>query len=191
MANVDSPFGLRPRRKLNGPYITTIMEFSTAAGDGTLIGIGDPVELTGESQTINGRVYADAARAETGDKIAGVMIGTKPATSASTTYRAASTATIIYVETGKDVVFEIQEVSGGTALTVAAIGLNADFVVADASTTTGQSGVELNNATEATTNTLDLKILGLVNREDNAIGEHAKWEVMINRSQWADQVAGV
>lgn len=191
MANVDTPFGLRPKRKLNGPYIATLMEFSTDSGDTVLLGIGDPVELIGEGDVINGRTYSRVARAETGDKIAGVVVAVKPVTSASTIYREASTQRIVQCEVGTDVVFEIQEVSGGTALTAAAIGLNCDFVVADASTTTGRSGVELDNSTEATTNTLDLKILGLINREDNAVGEHAKWEVMINRSQWANQVAGV
>lgn len=192
MANVDAPRGLTPRRMLNGsPYVASIMEFATTTGDGTLIGIGDPVEALTSAQTIDGKVYPDAARAETGDVLVGVCVGVKPVTNDSTIYREASTQRILYVETGKDVVFEIQEVSGGTALTAGAIGLNADFVVSDASTTTGLSGVELDNTTEATTNTLDLKIVGLVPREDNEIGEHAKWEVMINRSRWADQVAGV
>lgn len=192
MPNPDTPFGLRPVRMLDGsPYSASVREFSTAAGDGTAILIGDPVELVGTSQTIDGVVYSDVGRAETGDKIAGVCVGVKPATRDSTTYRAASTATVIYVETGKDVVFEIQEASGGTALTANDIGLNADFVVAAGSTTTGMSGVELDNSTEATTNTLDLQIVDFVNRADNEIGEHAKFLVRINRSQWADQVAGV
>ena len=192
MANTDNAKGLVPVCMLNGsPYVAGIMEFATDSGDGTLIGIGDPIELTGSTQTINGIIYPECGRAETGDVIAGVCVGVKPVTESSLTYRAASTQRILYVETGKDVLFEIQEVSGGTALTAAAIGLNANFVVADASTTTGLSAVELNNATEATTNTLDLQIVGIVNRPNNEVGEHAKWLVRINRSQWSDQVAGV
>ena len=192
MANVDIPRGFVPVSMLDGsPYVASVRHFSTAAGDGTLIGIGDPVELTGASQTVSGIVYPDCARAETADIIAGVCVGVVPETRESTIYRAASTLRILMVETGKDVLFELQEVSGGTALTVAAIGLNADFVVADASTTTGLSGVELNNIGEATTNTLDVKLVGIVPREDNAIGEHCKWLVALNRSQWANQVAGV
>ena len=192
MANTDTPFGLRPVRMVNGsPYSASIREFSTATGDSVAIMIGDPVELSGTSQTINGIVYADVNRAETGDKIAGVCVGVRPATASSTIYRAASTQTVIFVETGKDVLFEIQEASGGTALTANDIGLNADFVVAAGSTYTGLSGVELDNSTEATTNTLDLQIVDFVNRADNEIGENAKFLVRINRSQWADQVAGV
>lgn len=192
MANVDTPFGLRPVRYLSGaPYNGAANVYTTASGDGTAIGVGDPVKLSGTAQTINGATYADVDQAATGDVITGVVVAVLPETRDSLIYRAASTVRRLLVADDPGLVFEIQEVSGGTALTTAAIGLNADFVVAAASTTTGQSGVELNNATEATTNTLDLQIVGLVNKEDNAAGEHAKWLVRINRHQYSNQVAGI
>jgi hypothetical protein len=192
MANSDTPFGFRPVRMLDGsPYSASIREFSTAAGDATAIFIGDPVILSGTSQTIDGKIYADVDQAATGNVIAGVVVGVKPVTEASLTYRAASTQRILYVETGQNVLYEIQEVSGGTALAAADIGLNANFIVGSGSTTTGMSGVELNNSGEATTNTLDVQIVDFPNRADNEIGEHAKWLVRINRSQWANQVAGI
>jgi hypothetical protein len=90
-----------------------------------------------------------------------------------------------------DALFEAQENSGGTAFTVNDVGLNCNFIVAAGSTVTGLSGVELDTSTEATTNTLDLKIVGLARRQDNAIGANAKWLVRINRHQYANQVAGV
>jgi hypothetical protein len=192
MANVDTPFGLRPVRHISGaPYNGMVEEFSALASDGTAMYIGDPVKLSGTSQTINGRVYRDVDQAATGDVIVGVIVAVKPVTHDSVIYRAASTQRIVLVASSPDLVFEIQEVSGGTALTANDAGLNADFVVAAGSTTTGLSGVELNNVGEATTNTLDLKILSPVARDDNAIGEHCKWEVMINRHQYANQVAGI
>lgn len=192
MANSDTPFGLKPVSKLDGsPYSASVRLFSTASGDGTAIYVGDPVKLSGTSSTVDGVVYTDVDQAATGDVIAGVVVGFVSETRDSLVYRAASTTRLALVETGKDVLFEIQEVSGGTALTAAAIGLNADFVVGSGSTATGFSGVELNNATEATTNTLDLQIIGLSPRSDNEVGEHAKWLVRINRSQWANQVAGI
>lgn len=192
MANADTPFGLRPIRKLSGaPYSGSVNLFSTATGDATAIFIGDPVKLSGTSTTINGTVYTDVDQAATGDVIVGVVVGVLPDTSDSLTYRAASTARVLAVCTDPDMLFEIQEVSGGTALAAAAIGLNANFVVGSGSTVTGYSGVELNNATEATTNTLDLQIVGLADRADNAEGEHAKWLVRINRHQFSNQVAGI
>lgn len=192
MANADIPKGLVPVRMLDGsPYSANVRAFSTAAGAATAIFVGDPVKLSGTSQTVNGVVYSDVDQAATGDVIAGVVVAVKPDTRDSLTYRAASTLRIVYVETGPNVLYEIQEVSGGTALTANDIGLNADFVVGSGSTVTGYSGVELNNVGEATTNTLDLQIVDFVNRADNEIGEHAKFLVRINRSQWANQVAGI
>lgn len=192
MANADTPFGLRPVGNLVGGYRTGgVKQFSTATGDSTAIYIGDPVILSGTSQDINGNTYADVDQAATGDVIVGVVVGVLPVTDESLRYRAASTQRILLVDTDPNTLFEIQEVSGGTALTTAAIGLNADFVVGSGNTITGLSGVELNNATEATTATLDLQIVGLVNRPDNAVGEHAKWLVRINRHQFRDQVAGI
>lgn len=192
MANADTPFGLRPKRYISGaPYNGAVNLYAAAAGDATAIFIGDPVKLSGTSQTINGVIYKDVDQAATGDVVCGVVVAVMPVTRDSLIYRAASTQRILAIADDPDLLFEIQEVSGGTALTANDIGLNADFVVGSGSTTTGMSGVELNNATEATTNTLDLQIVDFVNREDNAIGEHAKFLVRINRHQYSNQVAGI
>lgn len=191
MANTNIKKGLQPTRYLSGgPYNGAANTYSTASGDGNLIGLGDPVTYSGTSQTINGIVYLDVKRAATGDILVGVMVGVDPATNSSTIYRAASTATLIRVADDPNLEFEIQESAGGTAFTANDAGLNANFVVAAASTTTGYSGVELDNSTEAATNTLDLLITGFVNRPGNVIGENAKWLVRINRHQFANQVVG-
>lgn len=192
MANVDTPFGLKPVRYMSGaPYNGAVNIYSTAAGDGTAIYVGDPVIISGTAQTIRGSIYQDVDQAATGDVVVGVVVGVVPDTRDSLVYRAASTQRLLYVADDPNLLFEIQEVSGGTPLAANDIGLNANFVVAAGSTTTGLSGVELNNATEATTNTLDVQIVGYVNREGNEIGEHAKWLVRINRHQRANQVAGI
>lgn len=192
MANADRAAGFLPVRYITGaPYNGAADVYSTATGDATAIFLGDPVKLSGTSSTINGVVYADVDQAATGDVIIGVVVGVLPVTNDSLIYRAASTARRLLVATDPSLLYEIQEVSGGTALTAAAIGLNADFVVGTGSTITGFSGVELNNSGEAVTNTLDLQILGLVSRADNEVGEHAKWLVRINRHQFANQVAGI
>lgn len=192
MANTDNAFGLKPVQHRNGaPYNGAFRLYSTVTTDATAIYIGDPVILSGTSSTINGKIYSDVDQAATGDVITGVVIGVQPVTQDSTRYRAASTARLLMVADDPELLFEIQEVSGGTALTANDAGLNANFVVAAGSTVTGLSGVELNNATEATTNTLDLHIVGPVQREDNAIGEHCKWLVTINRHQFANQIAGI
>ena len=192
MANTDNAFGLKPVQHRNGaPYNGAFRLYSTATGDGTAIYIGDPVILSGTSQTISGKIYSDVDQAATGDVITGVVVGVMPVTQDSLRYRAASTQRLLMVADDPSLLFEIQEVSGGTALTANDAGLNANFVVGTGSTVTGLSGVELNNATEAATNTLDVHIVGPVQREDNAIGEHCKWLVTSNRHQFANQVAGI
>lgn len=192
MANPDTPFGLTPRKYLSGaPYNGSVNTYSVAAGNGVAIFVGDLVTLAGTAQTIDGAVYPDVVQSATGDIFQGVVVGVLPITSDSTIYRAASTLRLLAVADDPNLVFEIQEVSGGTSLTVNDIGLNANVVVGSGSTVTGQSGMELNNATEATDLTLDLKITGFVNAPDNAPGENAKWFVRINRHRNANQIVGV
>lgn len=199
MANNNAPFGLRPVGVGgSGVYAGKITQFSVPAGDGTAIYVGDPVKLVGTSQIINGQVFADVAQAATGDVIVGVVESALADTRDSLFYRAASTQRILCVCDDPNAVFEIQQVSTGTALLANDIGFNADFVVAAGSTVTGLSGVTLNNVGEATTNTLDLKIVGMVNRADNNPGDvvttgaaSSRYLVRINRHQYVNQIAGV
>ncbi|MCR5876938.1 hypothetical protein [Phenylobacterium sp. J367] len=192
MANADTPFGLKPVRHRNGaPYNGAFRVYSVAAGNATAIFVGDLVTGAGTAQTIDGVVYSDVVQSATGDIFQGVVVGVLPVTQDSLKYRAASTQRLLAVADDPDLLFEIQEVSGGTPLAANDIGFNANVVVGSGSTVTGLSGMELNNATEATTNTLDVKIVGLVNRADNEVGEHAKWLVALNRHRFANQVAGV
>jgi hypothetical protein len=172
------------------PYNGAVNLYSVAAGNGTAIMIGDLVTQAGTSQVINDVTYSDVVVSATGDKFQGVCVGVMPVTRDSTIYREASTQRILMVCDDPNVLFEIQESAAGTALTANDVGLNANVVVAAGSTVTGLSGMTLDNSTEATTNTLDLKIVGLVNRPNNAVGESAKWLVRINRHVYANQVAG-
>lgn len=192
MANSNTPFGFSPVGLLSGaPFSGGVRKYSMAAGDSVAAFIGDPVKLAGTAQTIDGVIYQDVAQAATGDKIVGVMVGVEPATRESTIYRVASTQRIVLVDVNPNTLFEIQEASGGTAFTANDIGLNANFVVGTGSTVTGLSAVELDNSTEATTNTLDVQIVGFANRPGNEVGANAKYLVRINRHQYANQVAGV
>ena len=192
MANANIAGGLSPVHYLSGePYNSAVNLYSTAAGDATAIFVGDLVTLSGTSQVINGSTYADVDQAATGDICVGVVVAVVPDVSTSLVYRAASTARLVYVCDDPNVVFEVQDVSTGTPLAAADIGLNVNFVVAAGNTYTGRSGMTLNNTTEATTATLDLKIAGFVNRADNEVGASGKWLVRINRHQYANQVAGI
>lgn len=199
MANSNTPFGLRPVADMFGrPYNGSVRQYAVPASDATAVFIGDPVKLVGTSEFINGQTFADVAQAATGDTMVGVVVGVLNDTRDSLIYRAASTQRIVLVADDPNALFEIQQVSTGTPLTANDIGMNANFVVAAGNTFTGQSGVTINNTTEATTNTLDLKIVGVPNRADNDVGDavgtgaaSSKFYVRINRHVYVNQTAGV
>lgn len=192
MANNNTAFGLKPVRTVGGmPYNGAARVYVHDSGDSTALYIGDAVLQTGASSTINGVTYPNVVRAATTDVITGVIVGVLPDVATSLPYCAASTTRRLLVADDPDLLFEIQEIGTGTPLTANDIGLNISLSVTAGSTVTGMSGTVIDNATEATTNTLALKIIGIVNRVDNAVGAYAKWLVRINRHRFADQLAGI
>lgn len=199
MANNNAPFGLRPVSTVSGqPFTGAVRTYSVPSGDGTAIYLGDAVKLVGTSQIINGTSYSDVAQAASGDVMCGVVVGVLPATRDSLTYRAASTQRLLLVADDPALLFEIQQTNSGTALTANDVGLNANLTVTAGSAITGYSGSVVSNASEATTNTLDLKIVAIIDRPDNDIGTAvttgtvaSRFLVRINRHQYVDQVAGV
>ena len=193
MANPNAPMGLQPVRGVNSQAVTGGPRlYSHAAGDSTALYRGDPVKLAGTAQTINGITTPDIVRAATGDVIVGVFIGALQTNRDSTVYGAASTAYQCFVDDDPNSLFEAQDVNSGTPLTVNDVGLNINFVAGSGSTFTGLSGFALDNTTEATTNTLDLKLVDLVNRADvDNTSSPLRFLVRINRHQFSNQVAGV
>jgi len=190
MANTDSPLGLVPRRHINGaPYNGAFNSYYVPSDYAVALFVGDAVIVTG---TANDTAYmgnapgtlaeVNKAAAAGGTYLSGVIVGFNPlADDLTKTYNAASTERIVYVADDPDLIFEVQEDSGGGALAATDVSCNADLVFTHAgSAVTGKSGMELDSSTAATTNTLQLKIKNLVNRVDNAIGDNAKWEVSIN-----------
>lgn len=185
MANANAALGFKPLRHRNGePYSGAVNKYFVPASDGTALGIGDPVIVNGTADT-NGIPGAIKATAAGGNYITGIVMGIaiegQAAGSFPTRYRPASTAAYILVADNPDLVFEIQEDAVGGALAAADVGLNADWIDGTMSTTTGNSAVQLDTSTKAATATLQLKILGLVQRVDNdPFVANSKVEVMIN-----------
>ena len=189
MANVDRPNGLRPVGTGAGaPWNGKTNMYVVNVADDTAIFVGDLVKLNGTSglvgESANGydiEGIAEITQAAAGDKAVGVVVGFLPnQDNLMTKHRVADTRRIALVSDDPDTLYEIQEVSGGTALTAVAVGLNANVIVAAGNATTGTSGMELDNGSEVSTAGLNLQIRGLVKRPDNNIGEHAKWLVSIN-----------
>jgi len=190
MSNKDQPLGLIPVRHKNGaPYNGACMPYYVPSDYAVALFIGDCVIVTGTSNdtAFEGNPPGvlpeiNKATAAGGTYISGVIVGFgADADNLSKIYNPASTERIVYVADDPDLVFEVQEDSGGDVLDATDVGLNADLVFTHSgSTITGKSGMELDRSTIATTNTLQLNVLRLVNRADNDLGDSAKWEVMIN-----------
>ncbi len=203
MANVNAPMGLVPVSGRNGqPYNGSVRQYYHDSGNGVGIFIGDLVTATGASTFVNigGAVqsFANVVQSATGDIFQGVCVGVLNDTRDSPIYCAASTGRIILVADDPALLCLAQEVNSGTALTANDVGFNVNIVVAAGSTVTGMSGMTLNNATEAGTNTLDLKIIGQYVAPDNDLGADVstgalpgRFLVSINRHRFANQVAGV
>lgn len=199
MANVDRPNGLRPVGTLgaanwNGKVNMYVVE---SAND-TAIFVGDLVKLNGTSGEAGEFSYGmdvegmpEVIQAAAGDKAIGVVVGFMPnQDNLMQKHCPSETRRVALVSDDPNTVYEIQEVSGGTALTSAAVGLNANVVVGAGNTTTGNSGMELDNASESTDAGLNVTILGLSKRPDNAIGEHAKWLVKITDHEFVTGPVG-
>lgn len=193
MANADTPRGFHAVRLLDGsPYTGGGKPYYVGSGDTVALFRGDPVALTGTANTAEVNVVgfgkfpagtlpvvARATAGSTGN-ILGIVASVAATTRDSLTYRAASTARVVFVHDNPEIVFEAQEDSVSATLAATNVGQNVDFIAGTGSTSTGLSGAELDSNTAGTAATKQFRILRLVNREDNAIGTNAKWEVIIN-----------
>lgn len=162
MANLDSPFGLRPVRMVNGsPFSNQQNRYRIAANYGTSIFQGDLV------QVVTGGGIERVAAGGSG-LVLGVFNGctyTDPSSGKqkwSNYYPASTNASdiIAFVVDAPDTVFEVQ---GNAAFPIADLFGNFDIVdgspVGD--TTSGISNVELAVSTGATTATLPLKAIDI------------------------------
>jgi hypothetical protein len=185
MANVDRVFGFRPIKHTNGaPYNGQVNKYIIPSGDTVAVFQGDLVTLAGSSaeSSLDEQYYATVKQAAANDVTVGVVMFFEPNPSnLNQLHRPAETERIVYVADSPDLVLETQEDAVGGALAATSVGLNANIIVGSGSATTGQSGMELDSNTAATTNTLPLKIVGFVPRVDNEPGvANAKVMVTFN-----------
>lgn len=168
MANTDKPFGFKPVQQPDGAN-PPIHEYewggATAGfrGDIVTLATDGQVDVAGVTDTILGVLAQYVA--------SGTAAGTK-----------------VLVYDDPDTLFEVQaaNTSAGTPVTPvqAFVGDAFDFISTHAgSTTTGQSGMELD--TDATPVTGQLQLVEFVNRVDNEIGEFAKMRIRFAKHKYA------
>ena len=200
MANINAPSGLAPISYLNaamysgGGRVYCIPD----TDDTNAYAIGDPVVLAGGADA-NGVATITLATAGAGNAITGVIVSGAGALNYGSDYGVPQDAPIVipatktrnyYVLVADDpnLIFEIQEIGTGTFLTAAEVGGNADLV---AGANNGYlSGWQLNNVGEGGGATLQVKLLGLAQRQGNAFGQYAKWWVLINNHSYRAGTAG-
>jgi hypothetical protein len=193
----NAPQGLVPVKKLDGSAWTGATNpYQIANAYATALFRGDPVAVLAD-----GTLGVGVA----GSTITGVFWGVKFIDSTGRVrfenywpgnpgVLTGSTVEALVID-DPNTVFTIQETSGtgtaGTPLALADRGLNANFLYTAGSTATGTSAVSLNNATEADTSTLNLKILQLDPTPGNAIGAFANWLVIMNNQSYRAGVTGI
>lgn len=189
MANPNTPYGLRPYAYMSGaPYNGAVRTYYVPVGNATALYFGDPVQIVTNSSDGNGVQTAEIATAGGGTYVLGSFVGisnnagtaTIPLLQSQTPYLPASTAAYIYVSDDPFLLYAIQEDSVGGALVSGASGRNADLVAGAGSTVTSQSGWMLDSSTLNTTNTLQMRIIQMLQESDNAVGTNAKWLCKIN-----------
>lgn len=180
MANADRPRGAVPVRYLGGaPYNGACNPYSVDSSNATAIFVGDFIIRENDG---NVAPYTGSS----GGNLLGVCVAVGPnskiyadPSNLDRRHLPASTAGTVLVADEPDLVFVCQEDDGGTALVAGDAGANCDVLATAGSSTTGQSAHEIDRST-VTTSAAQLRLLRLLDREDNAHGDWAKWEVLIN-----------
>jgi hypothetical protein len=173
MANVDAAFGFVPLRHMSG-FAPRANKYTITSGLSENIFTGDLCILTADG------VITPHSATETNN--IGVFAGVSyTASDGSYVYAqyfpSGTTATniIAYVYDDPYIVYKVMS-DGSPAQTN--IGNCADVVADAGSTTTGQSGFQLNSSMG--TGTATCKIIGLYDSPENAFGANAVVEVLIN-----------
>ena len=187
MANTNAPLGLRPVRHVSGGAVRISDKYSIATGYTSDIFTGDPVQMTGTGKNI------ELAEAGNVDNI-GVFVGCRYVNAAgeqifSKYWPNTTTATdiVALVVDDPNVEFEIQ----ADTIAEASVGQLVDWAAGTGSATTGMSGAYADLTTGTATTGKALRIMGLVDRPDNAYGAYAKIRVMYAEHVLGRVVAGV
>jgi len=193
----NAPQGLRPVGTLGGmPFEGQLSEYPITNTYASSMFTGDPVTLAADGTVVRGVA---------GGACLGVFMGCKYIDSTGTMQHRASwpgnpgiqagTQAVALICDEPNMMFSIQETNAagaaGTPLTLADVGLNANFLFTAGNLATGQSAVSLDNGTEATTSTLNLKIIRLDPTPGNAVGAFANWIVAWNSHLFKAGVTGV
>lgn len=200
MANVNQPKGFVPSRYQNAnPFTGASNMYCIPSSDGNQFNVGDAVKTVAGGDA-NG--IPNVTKAAGTDAVRGVIIGVLPAGYNNpslvgvnldlTVQNIPATKTKAYyvlVADDPEILFEIQD-DGLSALTATSCNKNASFTVANPTSPGQNSASVLSTASIGTVNTLNLKLVGLVQKPDNAFGVYAKWLVKFNLHEFNSPTVG-
>lgn len=200
MANLNAPRGFAPSRYLNGAGWTGAMNmYYIPASDGLVYSPGDAVKTVALSDAVGTMGIQKALGT---DPVRGVIMGFLVAPLFGQSFQGVALdlglqnlpavktkAYYALVVDDPNVLFEIQD-DGLAVLTATSVNKNATFTVANPVSPAVNSGSQLTTASVATTNTLNLKIMGLLQRDDNTFGANARWLVKFNLHELLGGTAG-
>ena len=202
--NTNAPFGLLPIGSLTGNQNIPTNRYYIPSTDNSAYYVGSPVKLTNTAD-VNG-VPGVIVCAGT-DIIVGAIVGVEPAGIApnavsmvganlnleQVSIPAAKTkAYYVYVSDDPLMIYVAQADATTTNQTAANANNNCSLTItAPSPATNPASATVLTSSTFATTNTLNIRLMGLYQTPGSAFGAFSVYRVKINKHQYADQIAGV
>lgn len=201
MANVNQPKGFVPSRYQNASsYNGASNLYCIPSTDGSMFSVGDAVKSVAGGDA-NG--IPNVQKATGTDAVRGVIVGVLPAGMNNpslvgvnldlTQQNIPATKTKAYyvlVADDPDLLFEVMD-DGLSALTATSCNKNASFTVANPTSPAQNSASVLATGTVGTVNTLNLKLIGLVQRPGNVYGANALWLVKWNLHEFASPTVGI
>lgn len=187
MANTNKPFGFAPVRTIGATTTGQVTRYYIPSTDNTAMYIGDVVISLagGDANGVPG-----VAKATAGTEVPrGVIVGFEPANQNTVSLVGTSLALnqtsipatktqdyYAYVDDNPATVFSVQGDGTATNQVATNCNKNCSFTVAAGSTTVSASGSVITSSSINTTNSLNFKLMGLLQIPNNAFGAYAVWQ---------------
>lgn len=202
MANTNRPIGFRPVKTVNGAsWNEQANVYYVPTGDTSAYYIGDVVKSAAGADA-NG--VPQIAKATGTDVLRGVVVGVLASVpygvslqgatlDLASTFAPATKTRDYYVLVVDDpaIIFEVQGDATATNQVAANSNKNASLTIATPTAPGQWSATVISSATIATTNTLNIKLMGLVQKPGNGFGAYARWLCKINLHELSGGTAGI
>lgn len=203
MANVNNPFGLKPVQGGGASaFAFQVNRYYIPSTNGNAFYIGSPVIPAAAADT-NGITAVDVGNGT--DIYVGAVVGIEPANVNAATMVGLSPnleqvsipatklrAYYVYVADDPNQIFLIQGDGTATNQVSTKLGLNCSLTITAPSPATNPvSATVVSSSTMATTNTLNIRLQGLAQLPNNAIGAYAIYRCKINAHALANAATAI